>query len=168
MTTQAEEMASQTAEAQGVTEFSLDEILEDLIVSEEKPETFPVRVGGHDLFFRYPTSYAELRRFREKAVKFVTEACATETAPNTWKPILAKLETEDKIAAFTISYWSAEPRKISQFDALRLCTASQAVLAIMEEVDKQHTGGLQGRIASRVLAKKKPLNTQQTGEDALS
>jgi len=75
---------------------------------------------GQELTFNRPMRYADLRAFQSAGEEFVDRVTAASPAvPPDWQELLP-VDRHEATVAFAVHYWSADPTKISQLDALKL------------------------------------------------
>jgi hypothetical protein len=82
----------------------------------ESGETAKINIGGCELHFRRMQRFSELKDFEAAGCEFLKSGC--NNPHPSWKEHLPA-NHEDRIAAFTLHYYSAEPTKISMVQAFK-------------------------------------------------
>lgn len=139
--------------------------------------TFEVPSSGLVLTFRYPSGLGEIESFEKGMIEWTLktlEMVGGGKFPNPqWAEALTnpavKIDESALVAAYILYFWSADPSKFSQLDAVRALVAPWEVKRIVEEIDKHHTGGFEARVNDLLeAAKKKSLTMDFSGSSSQS
>lgn len=150
-------------QTEGVLKNAVEELLGQIEETEAPASTFAILVNGVELHFRRPSGLNELRLFKQKGLEFVLKFLDIKSAPAPWKPYLEGKGSADLIAAFTLHFWSAEPTRIEQLQALRMLRAPAMVDRFIERVNAEFDQGLFVGAVESIQAKKK--SSKKTGLD---
>lgn len=86
---------------------------------DDVPETFVVEVMGVAFTFKRPKRYRDLKAFWKAQNEFVAVVFEDNALPKEWKEHLPESADEAK-DVYMLHYWSADPSRLSQSEAMRL------------------------------------------------
>lgn len=114
-------------------------LIDDLLGDLEPPteETFVIEIGPKKraFHFRVLKTAAEVSRFKTAAVEFQKLVRNTKQLPEEWEEFLP-LPPSVVNVAFIIHYFSVEPTKISQLQALQLMQIGWIWDSVIEKINR--------------------------------
>lgn len=152
---------------------AVDAIIAGLDKEAGRPEVFAVMWGSKLLYFRRPKNSRELKIFEQAGRSFVIQMSnktAIAKLPDHMRKALefaSDATEEDFVNAFTIHYWSVEPERITQAQAIKMTRNPVAMENIVLQINAEHAFGVTiMNLGGVTIAKKK--STLTSGGNARS
>jgi len=117
-----------------------------------------VLIEGKELYFRLPSSSQELRQFRADTLEFLLLTTKPDSMPAEWQKAVKGLPDADLVSAFALSFWSADPVKITVVEALHIIGIPSLADRLLLLLDREFTSGIQMTVLQKVDLEKKGLN----------
>ena len=111
-------------DAKGPVINAVDELLKD-IESADQAKRFSFELFGHVVYFRYPESAGEMRRYQNSMAEFLfrmldKDFVAGMTPPYRDALAIRKMDNDDLLVAHCFHFWSDSETKISEPAALTM------------------------------------------------
>ena len=136
----------------------IDELLSHFAVTEQTFEVPVVGAGGEvvvRMTMRRLASYAELDSYKARAAEFIKSATRRDGHHEAWKPYLP-ISRAEAAAAFVIHWFSAEPTKLSELEAMRLvkCASPWISEYLVNAINQNQMQGLDAKAEEAVESEK--------------